>query len=220
MKVNELLNILNNSNILLIIGLIFQLVGGVLISIEAFGIKDYIDYINEGSEHDKRRALLELNAIFNNISVFTFVNLIWFLTLLFYLEIPLKGALCLFLLGYYIWKIIIILSNIMLKHAQSMIPKVSSNDNFFKCLVMFPIVLITSLIYLFIALISLFIEYGLNIPFRYISEKYVSKIILKLFRYACTIINNMKHSKLKKPIILGLLLVFVGFIYQFLGTIL
>ncbi|MBU3103068.1 hypothetical protein [Clostridium gasigenes] len=219
-EINYIINFLNDSNILLVLGLILQLIGGILVSLEAFGIKEYMDYIESDNESNKRHALLELNWIFNNIAVFLFVNLIWFTTLALIFKLPIKVCFILYLFGYFIWKILIVFSKKASSIIYNLIPKYNKDKSIIMQLQNVIISLSLLIIFAAVSLLSMFIEFGLDIPFRYISEKYISKGILYIFKKTYKIITNMKHSMLKKPIIIGILFVLLGFIYQFLGTIL
>lgn len=216
----NLINALNTNSLLLIIGLIFQLIGALLVSVEAFGIEEYLKFRNDGVVHHQRWAELSLNATLNNTSVFVFINSLWFVILLFFLKLPLKISISLFLLGYYVWKLIIYISKKLISLIDIISFTLPENPGCLLLLVSAPYYLAWFILYSSINIIVLAIEFGLDIPVRYFSEKIISRSVLFIFTKIYELLKKMKNDAFKKPIYIGVLFIILGFIYQFLGTIL
>jgi len=204
---------------LLIIGAIFQLIGGFLLSIEALGIKEYIEYKNDGVEHHQIRANLFLNATLDNISVFLFVNIIWFLILLKMFKLPLKTSFLLFLIGYFVWKLIISISKQLCKIIYKLRFDLPKNAGCILTIVTFPYVILWVLVYATTQIISMIIEFS-DMPVRWFSEKVISRCILYMFVKIYNLLRNMKNDVFKKPVFIGAMFIILGFIYQFLGILL
>lgn len=205
---------------LLIFGLILQLIGGFLLSIEALGIKEYIEYRNDGNDVHYRRANLWLDATFNNISVFLFVNILWLLILLYIFKLPLKASLLLFLIGYSIYKLIIYLLEQLTRLIDKLSLKLPDKAGCIITIILSLYNIVVALVYGAIMFIKIIIKFVLDIPIRYFSEKVISRCILYIFIKIYNLLQETKSDVFKKPIFIGALFIILGFIYQLLGTLL
>lgn len=215
----KLFNFINTNSFLLILGLVFQLIGGILVSIEALGIKEYLEYRDDGVEHHKRCAELSLNATLNNVSVFLSVNIVWYIIIRYIFNLPLKISLSIVLAGYFIWKFTIKISKLLVNFIQKLSFKMPSKAGLIVATLGFIYTLGWAILFFIAKILSMLIEFGLDIPFRYFSEKIVSKLVLYMFIKTYKILESMKNEVFKKPIFIGVLFIVLGFIYQFAGTI-
>ena len=75
------MNIYISPNILIIFGLACNIIGAVLISLEAFGIKEFIEKLHDESTYEHRLVATSYIAMVNEFSVFVLVNCLWVIAL-------------------------------------------------------------------------------------------------------------------------------------------
>ncbi len=214
----DLLNLKINPVLLLTWGLSFELLGAVLIAVDAAGVKEFLSKYRSDIIYEKRKADLGITAFINrSIAIIIFGTVFGVVTTALGLDLVL--ALLLAPFGFVVHRLI----SRILERIHSLVlshsPKLQGG-----CFLM-PLSILIWFLWL-IAVVLTFVIYvvfdlGFVIVIYRLSEKYLKPLAIKIFDYF-----NEKYIKkaetwyIKTYIIIGILLIFFGFLYQIVGTIL
>ena len=113
-------------NILIVFGIACNIIGAVLVSLEAFGIKEFTQKLQEEREYGLRLTSISYVAMVNRFSVFILINCLWVIALIIFVDFSIPLAVILFPVGFFLWKFIV--KNIIGKSlGREPIPTVEEN---------------------------------------------------------------------------------------------
>jgi hypothetical protein len=92
-------------------GLLFTIVGALMLSIEAFGASDFLARLSSIDAIQRRRAESHYVSAVNRAGVFIMVNALWTVALIAWAPVPLGIALALAPFGYFVWRLLVTIGN-------------------------------------------------------------------------------------------------------------
>lgn len=209
--------------VLIIFGLVLNLLGAILISIEAFGASEFIASMKSDDIITSKKTEIGFTASINNIFVFVLTWIICFIALrLLVLEFNIVLDFIIAPLGYVVWHLLIKLANWFYTFIASFSPRkiLPKEKTFLLKMIDFILLPFWVIILLVAVIIRLTIQYGLDLPLRFVSEKVIRVGIVRLFHKIANTEKEMQKWHFRKPVFVGALLLIGGFIYQIIGTIL
>lgn len=214
------MNIYIPPNILIIFGLACTIIGAILISLEAFGIKEFIEKLHDESTYEHRLVATSYIAMVNKFSVFVLVNCLWVIALVVFANFPVSLAALLFPVGFLLWKFIVKTLELLSNTIRRLAPKYRKGEGWLKWIAVFLPLLVWAFVFGFVSLIHIVAHFGIDLPLRFLAEKVLGKWLLSLFEYIKNILDKSHRTHLKAPILFGAALLIFGFVYQLLGVIL
>ncbi len=211
------MNIYVSPNILIIVGLACNILGAILISLEAFGIKEFIEKLHNESTYEHRLVATSYIAMVNEFSVFVLVNCLWVIALVVFANFPVSLAALLFPAGFFLWKFIVKTLELLSNTIRRLAPKYRKGEGWLKWIAVFLPLLVWAFVFGFVSLIHIVAHFGIDLPLRFLAEKVLSKWLLSLFEYIKNILDKSHRTHLKAPILFGAALLIFGFVYQLLG---
>jgi len=211
------MNIYIPPNILIIVGLACNIAGAILVSLEAFGIKEFTEKLEDERTYGLRVASISYVAITNQFSVFVLVNIFWVIALIVFANFPISFALLLFPFGFFLWKFIVKLLELLNKTIYKFAPKYGKGEGCLKLAIVILPLSLWAVTYGAVAAIYMIVRFGMDLPLRVIAEKLLGRWLLSLFKYIKNKLDKEHRTRLKVPSLLGAALLIFGFIYQLLG---
>lgn len=212
-------NIHISPNILIIVGLVCNIIGAVLISLEAFGIKGFIEKLHDTSTHEHRFVFISYVAMINQFSVFVLVNCFWVVGLVVLAKLPVKFASLLFPVGFFVWKFIVKTLEVVRNGIQRIAPRYKKDEGCLKLIIVLPFLMLWAVVFGIVSLLHIVVRFGIDLPPRFFAEKVIGKGLLSLFEYVKAILDKSRRTYLKAPALLGAAFLILGFIYQILGIV-
>ncbi len=210
-------------NILIIFGLICNITGAILISLEAFGIKKFIEKLSDKSTYEHRIVAISYVAMINQFSVFVLVNIFWVVALILLVNLPVSLAALLFPFGFFFWRFVVKILGLLsktIKTINKLVPKYRKGEGLLKWTVAILALIPWAMSYLAAELIHIVAHFGIDLPLRFLAENVLGKWLLRLFEYIKNVLDKPHRTYLKAPILLGATFLVFGFIYQIVGIIL
>ena len=214
------MNIYIPPNFLIIFGLACNIIGAILISLEAFGIKEFIEKLYDKGTYEHRFVATSYVAIVNEFSVFVLVNCLWVIALVVFANFPVSLAALLFPVGFFLWKFIVKALKLLSNTIRRLAPKYRKGEGWLKWIAVFLPLLVWAFVFGIISLIHIVAHFGIDLPLRFLAEKVLGKWLLSLFEYIKNILDKSHRTYLKVPILLGAVFLIFGFAYQILGILL
>ncbi|NQE06822.1 hypothetical protein C5S32_13200 [ANME-1 cluster archaeon GoMg1] len=190
-------------NLLIIVGLVYNIIGAVLISLEAFGIREFIEKTHDTSTHEHRFVYISYVAMINQFSVFVLVNCCWVVGLIVLATFPVSFTSLLFPVGFFVWKFIVKILEIMRNSIQRFAPKYRKGEGCLKLIIVFPFLMLLAVIFGIVSLLHIGMQFGIDLPLRFFAEKVIGKGLLSLFEYVKEILDKSRRTYLKAPSLLG-----------------
>lgn len=202
------------------IGLTLSLVGSALLAADALAPREFLEKLDQSDIPGQARLantgfVSEINTVF----VFLFVAMggviglaIWY---------PLGTALIIGPLVFPLWKLLIRIAEYVERLLDGLAPRRAKGltrtrpGGLIYCIWL--ILWWALRIPVFVA--SVLIEYGIDLPFRALSEYVVRPIVLESLRKLAEIQDREAHWGFRVLAFRGLLLLVVGFLYQLIGVV-
>lgn len=205
-----------------LIGQCVSLYGGVLLGLDAIGAAGFLKTLESTDRFSPRMARLSYIATLNNAFVAGFVDCLGLFALLAF-GVALVPSLMLAPFTYMGWKLVAsvgdTLANLVQRAGpptQSLIDKGGHAGCAIGCLWLIP----WTPLYLAAAVGAMAIRFGLDIPLRYISEKVIAPLVMRMLRYTARLEAEDQRWHFRTNAFRGLLWVIVGFFYQAVATLL
>jgi len=205
-------------NWLVLIGLILNFTGALLISIEAIGATEFLQAIN-GNKKNSRFAKIDFTSSINTTFVFVLMWILTFLILLVCVDkFGVVEDLLIAPLGFFFWKLSIKGMDFIQTVLKSFAPPRSLSE---KGIILLLVALIWGLvwgiIFLIISLIAIFIQFGIDLPLRFFSEKIIGSYVMRILKKIDRTVQNMQRWYFKKTVFVGAIFLLGGFLYQIIG---
>jgi hypothetical protein len=226
------------SQILTLIGLILSLIGAILISVDAFGLADFLEtleYKEKDVNYDENEELYcynqekiakrNMTQIFyiyfiNTTCKYLLFNSIVTCILYFIFKLSFYYCLLLYFIWYPIWKLILfILEKIIQKFSNPPV-KYKEGDGCLLCALTIILTPIWIVYYGIPFLMLNILKYGIDIIFYLLGEKVFAKWIISLLKYLYSKISYGSYNKFNINAYRGFILILIGFIYQVFGIVL
>ena len=214
------MNVSISPSVLIVAGLVCNIIGALLISLEAFGIRGFIEKVHDTSTGEHRFVSLSYVAMINNFSVFILANCGWAVVLLVVANIPVTFAALLFPLGFFVWKLLVNILQVSYNVVQRCAPKYREGEGCLKLIIVLPFLLLWVVVFALIGLLHIGVRFGVDLPLRFLGEKAIGKALLAVFEHVKRILETSDQTYLKAPMLLGAAFLVAGFAYQILGTVL
>ncbi len=214
------MNIYFSPYVVIIFGLACNIVGAILISLEAFGIKGFTEKLQNERTYGLQLAAISYVAMVNQFSVFILVNCLWVTALIIFADFSIQLAVLLFPVGYFLWRLLVKILGILSTTTYKLVPRYRTGEGCLKLAVVFFPLIIWVIIFGVIGLTHIAIQFGIDLPLRLIAERLLGKWFLSLLGYINNVLSKEHRTHLKVPSLLGAVLLIFGFIYQILGVIL
>ncbi len=215
---NERLHL--SPSILIIAGLVYNIIGALIISWDAFGIREFAEKLHDRSTGEYRSVSLSYVAMINQFSVFILSNCCWALILVLVANTSVSFAALLFPLGFFAWKLLVRTLGLSRRAVQRLAPKYREGQGCAKLIVIFPLLILWVVAFSAVSLLHIAVEFSIDLPLRFLGEKAIGKALLKLFEHIKWTLDRSDRTYLKAPILLGGAFLIDGFVYQILGAVL
>ena len=214
------MNIHISPSLLIIIGLSYNIIGAVLISLESFGIKEFVEKLRDKSTHEHIFVSIRYVAMINQFSVFVLINFFWVIGWVVLAKSSVSFAIILFPAGFFVWKFIVKILELLRNSIQKLAPRYRKGEGYLKLIIVFPFLIIWAVVFGIISLLHIVAQFGIDLPLRILGEKVIGRALLRLFEHVKKVLDKSPQTFLKAPILLGAAFLILGFIYQIIGTLL
>jgi hypothetical protein len=218
-----LTGVASDPNYLNLTGQVLNLLGGLLLTIDAIGAAAFIDKVdNESDALNARMAKLGYTASINSIFVYVIVCFLGLVVLA--LMLPKPNIVLAFLFApftYFVWKSAVYLGKVTRQLINLLSPaRLPKPQGFFARSIHSIIVIPWVFLYLAAFAVVTCIEFGIDLPVRFFSEKVVGAMLLRVLRSTARVQQAEERFHFRRNAFGGLMLLIAGFGYQALATVL
>lgn len=199
-----------------------NLIGALLISIEAMGATKFLQAVKSDEKIACRMAQLGFVSAINTISIFVLVWIVsfvilWLLERKFDIVFDLVAA----PFGFAVWRLAIKIADWLARFTKLLAPPKNLHQR--GCLLLILSLfwgLAWAVVFGIASLIYMVIRFAIDLPLRFLGEKVIGAMVMRLFERIDQTVSEMQRWYFKKPVFIGALLLIGGFIYQIIGTVL
>ena len=203
-------------NVLALFGLFLNIVGAFLLAMEALGASELLDSLKNEREQGLRMTQIGYYATLNQLLFFVLLWLISFFVLLIVLPKPnLVPSLLVAPFVYFVWKFIVILSELLYKIVDKAGPKkYIRGSGFFALFRSLVLSFFWVVIFSIVTLFWMVVKFGVKLPLVFFSEKLIAPRALDVFARIAEKDHKERRFHVKSRAIYGIALLLLGFIYQ------
>lgn len=207
-------------NVLNVIGLLFGIVGGVYLSIDALAPDGLIEALEDVENHKRQLTSVSFVKAITKIFTILLITLAGFLVLQFYVLNNLVTSLALASLSYPTYKLAIKLFSLAFDFATRLSPaKKFAESNFILKIVKLALILPWFIALTLLLIVNQVIFYCITKPVEIISTYIFGGLSFRMLKSVAKTCKIEKEYSFRRRSFLGLMFLCLGFFYQLVATV-
>lgn len=216
---------MSDPNLLTLFGSILGIIGSLLLSVDALGAPDFLAALKTEQEKGIRMTHIGFLALINRTFIYLAVSVISLIVILLVSRGNIVLSLIISPFPYFGWRLLRYITDTLFNFIRKLSPRDYIKgrrgcvQKSMGCAIFLLHWLIWAIPFLIIFMLATFVRFGLDLPLTYISEKAMVPIVKRLYELSAKVIAEEQRWHFKKNALFGSILIFFGFSYQFIGTL-